>query len=350
MELAVFGSIFLMLLGILINYGLRYYYQQEAMQRAFRKALISGMEANDDEKPVDVQHLVVGDVHIPDPTNPFAVGSVAEVGGGASVTRNYQFNIPGSEADLPQMRIEINKNDVRNYTMASFIRLENVPEPAHKKYISIYGVGNIKEGQPYCEEYVGPGDPGWVRPDPMYDRGEQDCLRTILPLRIIDYCGGQIMPYDSCVSRCRQIVDPVVCTQVCNDEDSFEGEDCSNICSETIDVPWYCKDDNNNVPIPNDEHQYTFVKLNRLFNIQPGQSTKREMGLQAYDEETTMQNTLRKQETSSSITTTDNLNWVDTKTREVVYRDKHDYSGDVSYNRITSNVGRQKTTTWSTPH
>ena len=54
LELAIFGAILIMLLGALINYGLRYNYQQLAMQRAFRKALGTSATSSVANMPVSV--------------------------------------------------------------------------------------------------------------------------------------------------------------------------------------------------------------------------------------------------------------------------------------------------------
>ena len=39
LELAIFGSIFLAIMAVLLQYGLKFNYQQRAMMRAFRRSL-----------------------------------------------------------------------------------------------------------------------------------------------------------------------------------------------------------------------------------------------------------------------------------------------------------------------
>ena len=112
LELALFGSILIILLGVLINYGMRYNFQQQVMQQAFRKAL--GLAA----ARRSATYVLIKDRHIPDPSNPFGVGSLTPVSSTASVTRNYRLNETADNQDeLPAVHFDIN-GDVRRYIAA----------------------------------------------------------------------------------------------------------------------------------------------------------------------------------------------------------------------------------------
>ncbi|MBU3934115.1 MAG: pilus assembly protein [Candidatus Omnitrophica bacterium] len=108
LELAVFGSILIMLLGVLVSYGLKYNFQQQVMQEAFRKAL--GVTA--------VRHstyVLIKDRHIPDPSNPFGIGAVVPAMSSASVTRDYRLHeTADTEDELPRLYLDIN-GDIRAF-------------------------------------------------------------------------------------------------------------------------------------------------------------------------------------------------------------------------------------------
>jgi len=113
LELAVFGSILIMLLGVLINYGLRYNFQQQVMQEAFRKALgVTAVRRS--------TYVLIKDRHIPDPSNHFGIGALTPVMSSASVTRNYKLHeTADSVSELPRMYLEIN-GEIDYYKTAGF--------------------------------------------------------------------------------------------------------------------------------------------------------------------------------------------------------------------------------------
>ncbi|MFH1397227.1 MAG: hypothetical protein ABIH27_01580 [Candidatus Omnitrophota bacterium] len=92
LELAVFGSIILYLMGILVNYGLRYNWQQRLNQQAFRKNLKDAAHSMEPGYPVSTGNTIIRDVHIPNPADAFGVGSVMPIAGsGAMATRNWRM-------------------------------------------------------------------------------------------------------------------------------------------------------------------------------------------------------------------------------------------------------------------
>ena len=340
----MFGSIFLMLLGILINYGLRYNQQQRVMQKAFRKALPSAYWANYNGTPSVVQHVVVEDIHIPSPNNPFGVGSMSAVSGSASVARSWTYNIPERDSEPPVLRLEID-GATSDYQLAGFRSVYNITEAKIDKYKLIYGTSNIDDIGKTCLQWDDEDEDGNPRDreDPIYTH-ERVCLDWSYNIRIIDSCAGAIMNYDSAAARCRLILDKELCRLDCFDDPAATPEECAP-CNEDIEIPWYCE---TNSPVPNAAHQYNFVKLNQLFSFSP-LGKEAQMGLQPdYTETFTSDNVLRKQEGPANIVTTSQVDWTSTKTRQVIYR--QGTSGSVSNQAIPSPVTRQKTTTWTTPH
>jgi hypothetical protein len=86
-ELAVFGSIFLMIVGAMLTYGLRYNFMQQANQLAYRRA----MKIASDEGRGSGSYMLITDKHIPDPVDPFGVGSVSPIISSAIITRSCNF-------------------------------------------------------------------------------------------------------------------------------------------------------------------------------------------------------------------------------------------------------------------
>ena len=131
LELAIFGSILIMLLGVLISYGIAYSSRQKIMQEAFRKALASAAVSgpNYSGTPISVSHSLLKDIHIPNPSDPFAVGSVTPVSARATVTRNYALDANAeNDNELPQMRINLQGYEYGPFKAAGFRNEYNVSE------------------------------------------------------------------------------------------------------------------------------------------------------------------------------------------------------------------------------
>lgn len=109
LELAIFGSLIILLLGALVNYGLNADYTQYAMMDSFRQA--SGPNANSSV-------LVITDRHIPNPAHPHAVGSLVPTSASASVTRSHQLaDKNGSPTITPSLTMKVN-DATKTYTLA----------------------------------------------------------------------------------------------------------------------------------------------------------------------------------------------------------------------------------------
>ncbi len=108
LELAVFGSFLLLVLGALINYGLNTENTQWALMKSFRDALsrASGGSAS---------VTVVRDRYIPNPSSPFAVGSPVPVSASASVTKDFALH--DHQGGSPTLTLDIN-GTVKDFTIA----------------------------------------------------------------------------------------------------------------------------------------------------------------------------------------------------------------------------------------
>lgn len=291
LELALFGAILIMLLGVMVSYGLRYNYQQKTMMDAFRKSL---NESTVYERGGQASVTVVSDEHIPDPANPFAVGSVSPFTSSASVVRSYKMQESAdTEEELPQMTIQIQGQPL-SYKTAAFKDVGNITASLDK-YKEIYGDTNVFERIKKSGNYT-----------------------------VIDSCEGQVLSYDGCKRQCRMITNATFCVRECERgrEPSSKVPPCVTICGQPMDAPAYCG------------------QLDAMFAFAIAAGKPRVMGLQAdTTKEASMNNALRKQESGNTITTTDTADWSEDIHRQIVTRNE-------TIN-VTTTVGEHNTTVWS---
>lgn len=351
-ELAVLGAVFLMLLGVLVNYGLRYNFQQRTMQEGFRKALAQvgagGTAVSND--PNSANTSLIRDKHIPDPSNTFGVGTVNPISGSGSVTRSNQLHFtPDTVGELPRIWIDIAgttcppgrsrspDNSPPCYYLTSGFRFESgVDQNASKdKYEEIYGTTNVCWNDKPCWSSFN----GGVSP-PGTNVG------------IIDPAAGELIDYSATVKQCRQIVDTQACVKECERgrapsgkpsdfmmfqpvceqydtnrncikwQDPVVGqEDCGKTCSQPMAVPWYCQNFvRAQSPAGNlYAYSYAFPVLDALFaNASAGRN--KTMGLQPdYLQIEHNNNQLARQETDQGLSTTDTLDWQTQFSRNVLY-------------------------------
>jgi len=385
LELAIFGSIVIMLLGVLLNYGLRYGYQQQMMQYAFRKALASAVG----NSPNPTSHLVARDRHIPNPNDAFGVGSVIPFYSSATVMRSNRLDETADDApeDMPKTRIDVASNDldrsVNNFTMADFCYNAEVGvanpgksycfasgqnlKKCKRRYEEVYGANNfwrineerdvldwetgqllvdrenIKTNEPPFQRFL-----QWLHDNLPKRHPDEGIFKKTQPpfiVEIVDYCNGQILDYESAVRQCRLIVDDNFCLQSC--ERGGSGE-CDKACSQRIPVPWYCQNRN-----PKDG---SFPELKKLFFPQ---RTREEafrgekapiwqMGLQAGESKQSIiiNNQLDKNEDSENITTEDKFNWNVQTNRKVFYKNDDHTRGEQD---VPTDVKQERTRDWQTP-
>ena len=126
-ELAIFGSIMLVVLAGVVRMGLQYFYQQQATQEAFRQALyyandVNGKEVNKLPDGSKIRNNILGsgqvtvihERYIPDPSRPFAVGGRVPFVGGASIQWGNRSSLsqPTTQEELP--RVAFLMDDVRD--------------------------------------------------------------------------------------------------------------------------------------------------------------------------------------------------------------------------------------------
>lgn len=112
LELAIFGSLLILLLGALVNYGLNADSTQQSMMASFRKALSLA------PGPGRASVTVVRDKHFPNPAHPFAMGSVFPVSASSSVTRDFAMHeTADNESELPKLTLDIN-GTIKQYAIA----------------------------------------------------------------------------------------------------------------------------------------------------------------------------------------------------------------------------------------
>ena len=110
LELAIFGSFMLMILGLLLNYGLDAEYNQQVSMEAFRQALAEATRPRATGDNIGQgSYSIVRDRHIPHPSSPFAIGTTIPVSASASVTKDFRMHeTADAEAELPQIAMDIN--------------------------------------------------------------------------------------------------------------------------------------------------------------------------------------------------------------------------------------------------
>jgi len=313
-ELAIFGSILLMLLGVLLNYGLKYNAQQQTAQEAQRKALTIAANslADGKENDISVNYLVVKDKHIPDPANPFGLGSVVAVSAQASVTRDYRTFMTAANKDaLPKIFIDVNNQEFnaagekRNYLYtAAFRDINNIPEGElySEEGCDCNNDGEIDEDEEKTSKYdcvYGSEKTGWWQREEGVcacatemrlnsNTGETEVYCPCYNIRITDDCAGEIVSYEAVKKRCAQI-------------ERFG-----------IDKPWYCNDG----------------EKEKLFAFSGRKMEDRTMGIQQdYSQTAVTKGDLKKQEDSKAITNTIKVDFKNIIERTLVYNDNVDESG-----------------------
>lgn len=303
LELAIFGALLIMLLGILVNYGLRYIYQQQAMQQTFRSALASATVSMNQNTPTSTSHTLVEDKYLPDPNNPFGAGSVIPVSSSANVIRSFKLQeTPDNEQELPVVAINIGGKEYLFKTAG--IRTEEIDRGSLARYQEIYGYGNV------------------------WEVGAAAASSPTIKVKIIDSSAGEIMDYESAVSQSRKIVDSAACTTQCA---RGGGANCAATCGQPMNVPSYAQ---GYQEIDAAHHQYVFPVLEE----------QRNMGIQSGSTQTTSTSgSLTKTETPSGTSTTEQTDWQIGTTRTIVSRSA---TGELESREVETTVSEDTTRKW----
>ncbi len=385
-ELSIFGAIFLMVLATLISYGLKYNYIQKAEMQAFRTA----MKIAADPDRGSSSYMMIQDRHIPDPVEPFGIGSVMPVVTSASVTRTHRMDsLAETEASLSSVVYDIqseredgaaaapNRLILKNagwrseYNLLEEGEFGMSDENANRlhKYVMLYGTILGKKGA------------GWepVSPDGEYEkeshRPDRTCVAgyesapdsetgattwictqyAIEEIRIIDPCVGNLSDYSTCYDIARKIVDAGYCTDDCKKTCPYAKDPsacpstCENHCNAEMNPPnqatkgekgynvniggaWYA--DNWSV---DSGGNYVFPVLNALFST--ASSATKALGLQSSMKgETTRGSSFRKVEKQDSIETVETAQWLDKTTRTFLVNENLITAADEDF----VNAGKEK--------
>lgn len=117
LELAVFGSILLFVLGLFIQYGMRMNYQQRLQMQTFRKALKRASEVGGTYRYVT--WLTLEDKPLPEAQGQFGIASRSPYSSAASGVWSQDLYAEfeyGKEEDLPRIELEINQ---KRYTFTT---------------------------------------------------------------------------------------------------------------------------------------------------------------------------------------------------------------------------------------
>lgn len=358
MELAIFGSFFLLLMGALLSYGLNYNYQQRAQQTVFRRAL---KIASDPERGSG-SAMMMEERSIPDPMSLFGAGTTKAISASASVKRDYQMHAQAADVESLQggiMDIQTRRDETtgsqewvrRSYKTAGF-RIENdVPEDSLSKYDIVYGSLLARKS-----------DGSWV--STKSGDVEKYCISEITEtdidgnvitrctghafsaIRIIDHCSGEQVDFDTCYGQSRMLVDAEFCVKKCEMAKVPGSEtDCNVECGKLTNPPnqsvrtyddslggaWYaadysCVNKSTNLPmacgsIDYAKRQYIFPHLDTMFGF-AASNVKKNMGMQKVDSTRVVRDTsMQRDETSTYITTTESARWQDTSGSTFVHQD-----------------------------
>lgn len=366
-ELAVLGSLLLLLLGWMINNALGYDYRQQATMEAFRRGLASAAGSTTPGNPISTSHLLIQDRHVPNPSDPFAVGSLVSVSAQGGVTRSYLTSeVPLADTALPSLAIHIENsdhpdcpNETCSYRVSGFRTERGVPEASLDRYHVIYGASTV------CDKPECGGDKGGrcleevTEVNPNTQQEETVCLQySQLTLRILDACEGQIIDHDACTAQAAQIVNSEACGVECQktggkpcDEECKQPDSeacrecrkianrtaskCQEICSQPMNIPAYAAGTTFSggrwvAPYLDD---VLFAGIERM-GAQSGATQVLETD-----------NELRKQESPSEIVSTTRIGLKETTTRDIITRE----SPPGNPRAVTATRHEESTTTWNAP-
>ena len=316
-ELAILGAMILLVLGVLVDYGLRADYTQHAMMSTFRRVLKDAAAQTRDGVPISTSRLSFADRRIPDPINPFSLGPSATITASAGgVTQNYQMHkTPDTTADMPHFYALIGGAEVNCGgigCLTSGIRCAPAYAPAGfvanlPRYQVVYGASNVcvVDGKtcPVGECQIG-------------------------QLFIQDPCMGEIVDVDMCRRLARLMTNSAACEYECN----LEGRDyCAAVCGYEMDRPWYTT-----------ATEEQWAALEHL-GIQPG-STRRSVlkGPVAGDA------FIQKLESAERIGTTTAFESEETTTRRFVYRNRSAGADPAPAKTVTSTSAVDGAVYWET--
>ena len=278
-ELTVFGSLVILMLGLLINYGMNADFQQYGAMETFRAALQMTDEKPDGETLRGVGSvMVLRDRHVPNPATPFGVGEITPSSHSSNVTRdNLMYKGPLQTGYLPRVRFMLDGEPFdcgggpgSGCTTAGFRFEADYPTTSEERYKMIYsdicGDADCGGAKGACLETETVTDP---------DTGEtiEICVRFATSILVLDACEGELIDYEGCVKQASMIVDSAYCERECKKGDPLgDRRNCASTCIQPMVPPWYAQDAG-----LGPDGQWTFPHLEALFTdgvklmgLQPG--------------------------------------------------------------------------------
>lgn len=326
-ELAVFGSMMIVVLGAMVHYAMNADLEQQTTMRAVREAMWSGARAKLDMVPSSENYMHINDSILADPTNPLSIGGTFSAAGNWSTpTRSFRLGeIPETQRELPRTIMKINGQpincpsaDLPSATVSPGFRIQGCTTAGFRLAQNVWGFKRTKDNDG-STIYV--NDKDTIQPIDKYDliygigagkvlgasctsTNGTNCRAT---LRLIDPNEGELVSRDQAVYFCRQILDFQTCFDQClltkNDPaDPDNRDNCTQICSQPMAAPQYC--DANNPP--------TFLQAQfaALFPSNLDQDIGFQAGSSGRVHE--LDTTMRKVESPASVQNTSQVNrWVE---------------------------------------
>ncbi len=354
-EVAVFGTIFLMIVGALITYGLRFDYNQRAQQQAFRRAL----KIASDRETGGGRYMLMEDRYIPDPTDPFGIGRSMPVVAAADVIRTDQLDARAGESADP--------NDLP--TLVMDVQLGWTNDPADTPVMRRHIFRNA--GFRYERKAAGHTEAEIDKYKLIYGDVFEVNDTTV---RIVDPCSGHLADYNTCYEQATMLVDEDYCRSTCERSSSESDVNCTDLCGQVLNPPnqvnrtafnsaaggpWYA------VGADASKGYWRFPVLDELFGRDPsgtGTIGPAPTGLSPDITSTVSRDiSINKMETTDRIVTQQSAGMRERATRQMVVHDNlnslgvefvrptaQGYAGHVESTPMTSNTRVNINETWST--
>ena len=330
LELAVFGSMLILVLGMLINYGLGADFNQQAAMESFRKALGDASTSGKGTATI----VLIKDRHIANPAHPFAFGQIIPISSSASVVKDPLMQVmPQVPDDLPTVTLAIGADaqgrpQQQMEFMTAGFRTETVAQATLERYRLVYGSTNV------CSDPTlncGAGNLVCLEWDTDPQTGQQVCVNWQRTIRIVDSCEGQIISLESCVQQGRMIADDAFCQQQCQKTQSVVNPmNCAVVCAQPINPTWYSNGCGANGCPALDA---LFAGVPRL-GVQPG-----------YTKQLTTNDTLTTSQNSVGATTTASEAATEVTTRTVI---TNQGAGQAATATVTTQKDVDANANWST--
>lgn len=330
-ELAVFGSLMLLVMSGLVGYALNADFQQQVQMKSYRMALLAAARANANNTPLSASVTLLDDHIVADVSDPYVMGSSQTFTGGAqSPTRSNRMGIaPGrfNEAELPRQIMKISGHYVDCPSAIRANQRFGIPLTSPKAvhgcttsgFRELNAVGGfIKKNGHIIND---PDHYGQIdKYDEIYGAANTRVIKNTfagghVDISLIDPIVGDITSRDMARGVCAQMMNPAVCVQQCKKGKSPGTKlNCNKVCQQTLPTPWYCQGS------PQPDGSYVSDEFEALFPADAG------FGLQVDNTSGNTSSQSRslqrlENDTSNKTVQTINSSSQDIKRRDVVFRE-----------------------------